>query len=70
MNTSINWHWPSTRANNWKPWYVILKNLLALPFIVLGAPLGISSILLLGVAVGIIHGPASAKFYVKGKFQE
>ena len=29
----INWKWPRTKENGLLPWYVIAKNMLAVPFI-------------------------------------
>lgn len=33
----INWKWPQTKQNNFLPWYLMLKNMLAVPFYVVGA---------------------------------
>lgn len=50
---TINWKWPHTEKNNILPWYVILKNLLAIPFIAIAT-------LSLLFAYAIIHGPRNA----------
>lgn len=61
----INWKWPSTRNNNLLPWYVILKNLPALPLILLGMVFFFTYIACMGIAYFLAKGWDYAKEWVK-----
>jgi hypothetical protein len=61
----LNWNWPRTRNNNLLPWYVILKNLMALPFMLLGIVFGVAYITTIGAAYLIVKGRSYAKEWVK-----
>jgi hypothetical protein len=65
MVKEMNWNWPSTRNNNLLPWYVILKNLMALPFMLLGILFGVSYITCMGIAYFIVKGWDFAQEWVK-----
>lgn len=61
----MNWNWPSTRNNDLLPWYVILKNLMALPFMLLGILFRVSYITCMGIAYFIVKGWDYAQEWVK-----
>lgn len=61
----MNWNWPSTRNNRLLPWYVILKNLFSLPFMLLGILFGVSYIACMGIAYLIVKGWDYAQEWVK-----
>lgn len=60
----INWNWPSTRSNRLLPWYVILKNMVAVPFMLLGIVFGVTYITFIGIAYFIVKGWDYAKEWV------
>lgn len=54
----INWKWPSNGANGLLPWYVIIKNSFAIPFMFIAA-------LSLLVFFAIVYGPHKCVAEVK-----
>lgn len=65
MVKKINWNWPQTKNNKLLPWYVILKNLMALPFMLLGIVFGVSYVSCMGIAYLIVKGRSYAQEWVK-----
>jgi len=65
----INWKWPQTKQNNFLPWYVMLKNLPALPFMLLAFVFGTSYAICMGIAYFIVKGPTFAWDFVKEEIQ-
>lgn len=61
----LNWKWPQTRNNNLLPWYIILKNLLAVPFMLIGIAFGAAYVTCMGIAYLIAKGPSYAQEWVK-----
>jgi hypothetical protein len=61
----INWNWPQTKTNKLLPWYVILKNLMALPFMLLGIVFGAVYVGCMGIAYLIVKGRSYAQEWVK-----
>jgi hypothetical protein len=61
----INWNWPSTRNNNLLPWYVIMKNMAAVPFMLIGIVFGVTYITFIGIAYLIVKGRSYAQEWVK-----
>lgn len=61
----LNWKWPQTRNNNLLPWYVILKNLMALPFMLIGLVFGAAYVAFTGIAYLIVKGRSYAQEWVK-----
>ena len=59
MTPRINWKWPNNRQNGLLPWYVLAKNLLAVPF-------AISAVLSLLVYFFIVRGPRWCIAELKG----
>ena len=64
MVKQLNWKWPQTRNNNLLPWYVTLKNLFAVPFMLLGIVFGLAYITTIGAAYLIVKGRSYAKEWV------
>lgn len=50
MAMQINWKWPHTKRNGLLPWYMIAKNMLAVPFIAI-------TVMSFVIAQAIVHGP-------------
>lgn len=68
----MNWNWPQTKNNKLLPWYVILKNMVAVPFMLLGIVFGVAYITFsvayitfIGIAYLIVKGQSYAKEWVK-----
>ena len=61
----INWKWPQTKNNKLLPWYVILKNLMALPFMLIGIVFGVVYVGCMGIAYLIVKGRSYAQEWVK-----
>ena len=64
----INWNWPHTKQNNLLPWYVMLKNLPALPFMLLALLFGSAYIICMGIGYFIVKGPKEAWYRIKEDF--
>jgi hypothetical protein len=65
MVKKLNWNWPQTRNNNLLPWYMILKNMVAVPFILIGIVFGVTYITFIGIAYLIVKGWDFAQEWVK-----
>jgi hypothetical protein len=64
----INWKFPQTKDNNLLPWYVMLKNLPALPFILLALVFGCAYVTCMSIGYLIAKGPTFACNYVSDQF--
>ena len=65
----INWKFPQTKDNNLLPWYMMLKNLPALPFILLALVFGCAYIICMSIGYLIAKGPKEAKYYMQEEFK-
>lgn len=65
----INWKWPHTKQNNLLPWYVMLKNLPALPFMLLAFVFGFAYVTCMGIGYFIAKGPTYAWYFVEEEFK-
>jgi hypothetical protein len=51
----INWKWPHTKQNNLLPWYLMLKNMCAIPFYIIGG-------IFIFIGYLIVYGPKRANY--------
>jgi hypothetical protein len=51
----INWNWPKTKDNDFFPWYVMLKNIAALPLLFLGGSIALSGKVIAGIGLCICY---------------
>lgn len=65
----INWKFPHTKDNNLLPWYMMLKNLPALPFILLALVFGSAYIICMSIGYLITKGPKEARYYMQEEFK-
>ena len=65
----INWKYPQTKDNNLLQWYMMLKNLPALPFILLALVFGSAYIICMSIGYLITKGPKEAKYYMQEEFK-
>lgn len=65
----INWKFPQTKDNNLLPWYMMLKNLPALPFILLALVFGSAYIICMSIGYLITKGPKEARYYMQEEFK-
>jgi hypothetical protein len=56
---TINWRWPSKRNSGLAPWYVVLRRLLGVPFMLVGR-----TISYIGVLIGYGHKAALLEFHL------
>ena len=66
----MNWKFPQTPNNNLLPWYVMLKNLFALPFMLLAFLFGAGYVACMGIGYFIVKGPMFSWNYVSEQFND
>ena len=70
MVKKMNWNWPSNSNNRLLPWYVILKNMVAVPFMLLGIVFGAAYVGCMSIAYFIVKGWDYAQEWVKDQIYD